>query len=569
MSVHFQDGGGDYWFDAEAAEAAVRFFPENLFLTTGEWAGRPFDLAKFQAETIIRPMFGWKRADGTRRFRRVIVWIPRKNGKTELAAGIAVALLVGDEEPGAQVFSIATDKNQASICFDKAVQMLGYSAPLQPHLHAFKNAMYCPAINGSFRPLSGIPKGKHGLNMSGLVGDELHEWADDRLYQFVHQSSASRRQPLEFLISTAGEMKGFGYEVWKECQGIIDGSIVDLETLVIVFAADPDQDKADPDYWKRESTWAAANPNYPMSPKKEYLEAECRKAQRLPRLENDFKRYHLNLWVEQATRWLPMDLWKDCGAPPAQRPELRARHEAILNGTWQPPTNGPAIIVERRNDRWKAFRERFKGRRAYAGGDLSSTKDLSCVSWVFPPEGDEEVTTVIPRFYVPRQTLKDRVKSDKVPYDLWEREGALQTTPGNAIDYDWIKADILKDAAHFDLRTISFDRFLSLQIAIQLNEEGLDAQQMGQGFVSMSAPSKELETLILDLKLDHGGHPVLTWCARNAAIDTDPAGNIKPSKKGSTERIDGVVATVNALWAMSQAPVEYDLTEALKNPVIR
>jgi phage terminase large subunit-like protein len=139
----------------------------------------------------------------------------------------------------------------------------------------------------------------------------------------------------------------------------------------------------------------------------------------------------------------------------------------------------------------------------------------------------------------------------------------------HAIDYDWIKADILKDAAHFDLRTISFDRFLSLQIAIQLNEEGLDAQQMGQGFVSMSAPSKELETLILDLKLDHGGHPVLTWCARNAAIDTDPAGNIKPSKKGSTERIDGVVATVNALWAMSQAPVEYDLTEALKNPVIR
>lgn len=568
MSVHFQEGDGDYWFDAEAADAAVRFFPENLFLTTGEWAGKPFELAKWQAEDICRPMFGWKRADGTRRFRRVFVWVPRKAGKSEYAAGVAIALLLGDEEPGAQVFSIATDKNQASITFDKAVQMLGYSAPLQPHLHAFKNAMYCPAINGSFRPLSGIPKGKHGLNMSGMVGDELHEWANDRLYQFVHQSSASRRQPLEFLISTAGEKKGFGYEAWQECQDIIDGTIVDTETLVVVYAADPDMDKADPDYWKRESTWAAANPNYPISPKADYLAAECRKARRLPRLENDFKRYHLNLWVEQETRWLPMDLWQDCGAAPSQRPEIRARNDAVLDGTWTPPTNGPAIFVARKNDRWKAFRERFKGRRAYAGGDLSSTKDLSCISWVFPPEGDEELTTVIPRFYCPRRTLADRVKTDKVPYDFWEKEGALQTTPGNAIDYDWIKRDILEDAAFFDLRTIVFDRHLAAQIAIQLCGEGLDAAVMGQGFISMNGPAQTLETLVLDLKLDHGGHPVLHWCARNTAIETDAAGNIKPSKKVSTERIDGVVATVNGLWAMSQAPVEVDLTDALKNPVI-
>ena len=569
MSVHYQDGGSEYWFDAAAADAACAFFPENLFFTTGEWAGRPFVLTKWEAEDVIRNTFGWKRQDGTRRFRRVFVWIPRKNGKTELAAGVGMLLLVGDGEPGAQVLSIATDKLQASICFDKAVQMLGYSEPLQPHLHAYKNAMLCPAITGTFRPLSGIPKGKHGLNMSGMVGDEVHEWDNDRLYQFVHQSSAGRRQPLEFLISTAGEMSGYGFEAWKECQGIIDGSIVDPETLVIVYAADPDQDKADPEYWKQPSTWAAANPTYPTSPKHDYLVAECRKAQRLPRLENDFKRYHLNLWVEQTTRWIPMELWNDCGAPPEDRAGLRARREAILDGTWQPPTNGPAIFVPRANDRWKGFRERFKGRRAFAGGDLSSTKDLSCIAWVFPPIAGEELVTVVPRFYCPRLTLKERVKSDKVPYDLWESQGALQTTPGNAIDYDFIKADILNDAGHFRLETIAFDRFLSTQIAIQLNEEGLDARQMGQGFVSMSEPSKALETYLLDLELDHGGHPVMTFCARNAAIATDPAGNIKPDKSKSTERIDGVVATVNALWAMSQAPAEVDLTDAFKDLVMK
>lgn len=559
-----------YWFDHAAAEAAVVFFERYTFFTTGEWAGKPFVLEPWQEQDIVRPLFGWKRADGTRRYRRCFVWVPRKNGKTELAAGIALLLLMGDGEPGAQVLSIATDKNQASIVFDKAVAMLGYSKDLQPHLTAFRNSIYCPAIAGVFKPLSGIPKGKHGLNMSGLVGDEIHEWDSDRLYQFVHQSSGARRQPLEFLISTAGEMQGYGFEAWKECEAILSGTIVDHETLIVVYAADADRDKADPDYWKSEEARKRANPNYGKSIKSEYLEAELRKALRLPRLENDFKRFHLNLWVEQATRWLPMDAWADCGTAPAERAAIRARVMAEAEGqSIAPKPAGPAIIVTRDIQRWQALPGLMKGRQAFGGIDLSSTKDLTCLCWIFPPLKEGGLLTVVPRFYCPRATLQDRVKSDKVPYDLWAKQGALITTPGNAVDYAWLKRDAIKDAEQYRVGSIAIDRYNATHLTMELRDEGLEAQLFGQGFVSMSSPSKELEKLLLARMLDHGGHPVLSWCARNVAVSTDAAGNIKPDKPKSAERIDGIVALVNALGAMMTTEKEEDISAALANPVIR
>ncbi len=570
-SVYPVDPEGKYWFDSEAAENAVRFFGEYLFFTTGEWAGKPFVLAEWQAE-IVRQAFGWKRkSDGTRRYRRVIVWVPRKNGKTELAAGIAWLLFVGDAEPGAQVFSIATDKNQASIVFDKSADMLQRSVELQRIVTPFKASLYCPEIRGSFRPLSGIPKGKHGLNMHGLVGDEVHEWAHDRLYKFVHDSAGTRRQPMEFLISTAGEKEGFGWDLWQECQAILSGESTEEDTLVCIFGADAAKDEADPDYWKDPATWRAANPSLGVSLKEEFLESECRKAQRNPRWENDFKRYYLNLWVEQVTRWLPMDCWADCGEPPEMREELRAKREAIIAGEYKPPPRpigGPAIIVNRDSGRWKKFEQQFAGRRAWGGVDLSSTTDLTCTAWIFPPDKEDGLVTVLPRFYIPRATMKDRVKNEKMPYDRWLSEGAVMATPGNAIDYAQVKADIIRDAERFDVQTVAIDRYNATQFTMDLAAENLDAQLFGQGFVSMSPPSKELEALILSLRLDHGGHPVLTMCARNVGISKDAAENIKPDKVKSTQRIDGIVATVNGLGAWMLSEREPDISEAIASPVI-
>ncbi len=508
---------GEYWYDEQGADAAVEFFNRHLRLTEGEWAGRPFHLESWQEQDIIRPLFGWMRPDGTRRYRRCYVWVPRKNGKTELAAGVSLLCLLGDGELGAQVFSIAADKDQAKIVFGKATAMVQWSEELSRLLTCLKTSIFCPQLNAAFRPLSGTPDGKHGLNMSGLIGDEIHEWADDRLYTFVHQSSAARRQPLEFLISTAGEKSGYGWEVWDYCQKVLDGTVEDHETLVVVYAAAEDDDWTDP------ATWAKANPNFGVSVKEAYLAAECQKAKELARLENDFKRYHLNLWTEQAVRWLNIEKWDACAGPVG----------------------------------WRDLANTVRGRWCYVGNDLSQTTDLTASVLVFPPEAENEKWVVLPRFFIPRARIAERVKRDRVPYDQWVRNGAMTPTEGNVVDYAFVKQSLRDDAEQFQFRRLGFDPWNAMQVMLDLQGEGMPVEQVRQGYLTLSGPSKELERLLLDQGFVHGGHPVLRWCAQNVAIETDPAGNIKPSKAKSTERIDGIAGLVTALaLAISEAREE-------------
>ena len=498
---------GPFHYDARHADAAADFFPRYLRFTTGEWAGRAFTLEPWQEHDIIRPAFGWKRADGTRRFRVVYVWVPRKNGKTELAAGVALLTLLGDAELGGQVFSIAADKDQAKLVFDKATAMVQWSAELAPLLECLKPSIFCSQLNAAFKPLSGTPEGKHGLNMSGLVGDEIHEWPDDRLYTFVHQSAAARRQPLEFLISTFGRKSGYGYDIWRWCEQVLDGSVQAPDTLVVAYRA---PDGAD---WTDERTWAAANPNLGVSVKLEYLREECAKAQTLPHLENAFKQYHLNIWTEQAVRWLPLELWdKNAGPTP-----------------------------------WAEMAEAHRGRRAFVANDLSQTKDLTCSAWLLPPDDEHPRWAVIPRFFVPAARIDERVRRDRVPYDQWVRAGAITATEGNVVDYAFVKQALRDDAERFQLQVAGFDPWNAMQVMLDLQGEGMPVEQVRQGYLTLSGPSKELERLLLDGELEHGGHPVLRWCAGNVAIETDPAGNIKPSKAKSTERIDGIAALVSAL----------------------
>jgi phage terminase large subunit-like protein len=525
---------GRYWYDERAADAAAAFFPKYLRFTEGEWAGKPFVLEHWEEHDIIRPLFGWKREDGTRRYRRCDVWVPRKNGKTELAAGIAILMQLGDGEKGGQVFAIAKDQKQSSIVFNKAVIMVQWSEELAKYLTCFRKSIFCQELMARFEPLSGTPEGKHGLNMSGLVGDEIHEWPDARLYTFVHQSSASRRQPLEFLISTAGERKGYGWEVWQDDQKQLAGEMDDPERLVVVYAADPDDD------WQDEATWRKANPNLGVSVKLEYLRAEAKKARELPRLENDFKRYHLNLWTEQAVRWLPMDTWDECGHALI----AAANETADRRPVWQ------------RNDRWRELPELARGMRGTAGLDLSSTTDLTALVWTFPPEEEGGRWIIVPRFFIPEARIMERARRDKVPYDQWVKMGAMTATPGNVVDYAYVKHQLYKDAEIFGCNAVAIDRWNATQIATEIRDQGLNAVLFGQGYASMSAPTKELERVVLDRRVDHGGHPVLRWCAGNVAIDTDPAGNIKPAKDKSTERIDGVVATIMGFGVSMAAEIE-------------
>lgn len=523
---------GDYWYDVKAADAAVRFFATRLKLTEGEWAGKPFILEDWQEHDIVRPLFGWKRADGARRYRRCYIWVARKNGKTELAAGLALLMLMGDGEMGGQVFSIASEKEQASIVFNKATAMVAYSPFLGEHLDTLKTAIYCQSLNGSFRPLSGKPQGKHGLNMSGLVGDEIHEWKSPDLYTFVHDSAAARRQPLEILISTAGVKGTHGEEVWDECQQLLNGEIEDPATMVVVYAADADDD------WTKEETWRKANPNWGKSVKTDTFAEEFKRARQLPRLEADFRRYKLNQWTDQDVRWLPINSMDDEGRPFG----------------WD-HCIGPVD--------WKDLRLRLKGLRCFGGLDLSAVQDLSALSWWFPIQPGLDTPVWLPRFWKPRDLLKAHEERDKVPYRKMVEEGSLQTTPGNVIDHQAIRAQVLADAEFFQIAFINekretnqgglaVDRFDATETIVRLNDENIPALPFGQGFVSMSGPAKELERLVLANAFHHGGHPLLRRHAQAVAVETDAAGNIKPSKAKSTQRIDGIVSGVMAIGISAQ-----------------
>jgi phage terminase large subunit-like protein len=516
---------GPFWFDEDAAARAVRFFDQHLCFTKGEWAGRPFRLEDWQGNDIVRPLFGWKRADGTRRYRRCYVWVPRKNGKTELAAGIALLVLVGDGELGGEVYAIAAHEDQARIVFDQATTMVSRSQTLTGDLVPLKSSIYCPALNAAFKPLSGKAEGKHGLNCSGLIGDEIHEWKSGDLYQFVHDSEDARSQPLEFLISTAGKKGTYGEEVWDECQKIADGTIEDPETLVVIYAADPDDD------WTDEATWRKANPNLGVSKKLETMRTNARRAQQLPRLENHFKNYHLNIWTEAAVRWLPIDAIDDEGR------KFGWKHCAGDVG-------------------WKDMEATLRHKRCFGGLDLSSTTDLSSLAWWFPIQEGLDVPHVVMRFFKPADLIKVHERRDKLPYAKWVREGAIFATPGNVIDYAFIQEQIYRDAEMFRIAHVgneereahegglAIDRWNATETAVKLEQEGLPVVRFGQGFASMSAPSKELERLVIANGFRHGGHPVLHRHAQVVTVAEDAAENIKPVKDKSTERIDGVVALI-------------------------
>lgn len=524
---------GEYWFDERAADAAARFFPEHLVLTEGEWAGLPFVLSDWQEHDIVRPTFGWKRPDGTRRYRRVYVWVARKNGKTELAAGIAILVLVGDAEEAGQVFSIATNKEQAELVFNKAISMVQRSPTLGGSggtLETYKTSVYCPALNASFKPLSGKAGGKHGLSCSGLIGDELHEWDSGDLYQFIHDSESARRQPLEFLISTAGNKGGYGEEVWDECQKIKSGILDDPETLVVIYAANADDDWTDP------KVWAKANPNLGISKKLATMETEAKRARQLPRLVNNFKRYQLNMWTDQETLWLPIDALDDEGNPFG----------------WD-HCIGPLG--------WKDLEAKLKGKRCFGGLDLSAVQDLSALAWWFPIQPGLEYPALLSRFFKPKSLLKAHSARDKLPYEKWVDEGAIIATPGNVVDYAFIKKQIFDDAEKFQIAHagdakletgqggLAVDRWNATQIIVELEQEGLPVVRFGQGFASLGAPSAELERLVLCNGFHHGNHPVLRKHAEVVTVVSDPAGAIKPVKpdRQSTKRIDGIAAAVNAI----------------------
>ena len=502
----------DYWFDKAAADRAELFFGKYLKHVKGEWAGQPVELEKWQRDDIICPLFGWKRGD-IRKYRTCYVEVPRKNGKSTLGAGVALYLLFCDNEPGAEIYSAAADRDQAAIIFGIAGGMVEANEQLATRSQIFKRAIVAPRAS-SYKVLSEDVPTKHGLNPHGIIFDELHTQPNRDLYDVLHTGLGARRQPVEFIMTTAGfDRHSICWELHDYAIKVRDGIIQDDTFLPVLYAADETDD------WKLESTWKKANPNFGVSVKPDFLRAECKQAQEQPAKENTFKRLHLNIWTEQDIRWMPMEKWQECGAVEIDEAEL-------------------------------------EGQQCFAGLDLASTTDIAACILLFPPSDACPKWAVICRFWVPEDGVAKRARKDRVPYDAWAKQGFITPTPGNIIDYDFIRRDIQQLAERFNIREIAFDRWAATQLSTQLSGDGLTMVPFGQGFASLSAPTKELMKLVLSKELAHGNNPVLNWMASNVTVRQDPAGNLKPDKGRSTEKIDGIVALIMALGRGMVTPVE-------------
>lgn len=494
-------------FDERKAQRVVRFI-EALRHTKGEFHGQPFHLLPWQ-EKIIRDVFGTVRDDDPtmRQYTMAYIEIPKKNGKSELGAAIALNMLINDDEWKAEVYSCASDRQQAAIVFDVAVDMVRQSPALMKRVKIIpstRRMIYQPT-GSIYQVLSSEVATKHGLNVSACIFDELHTQPTRALYDVMTQGSGdARRQPLWFFLTTAGtDRNSICWEVHQKALDILEGRKNDPRFYPVLFGLPDDAD------WTSEENWYRANPSLDHTITIDKVRDAFHKAQETPADENQFRQLRLNQWVKQSVRWMPMDKWDECGG-----------------------------VVDT---------YALEGRACYAGLDLSSTSDLTALVLVFPPTSEDEPYIALPFFWLPEETLSLRVRRDHVPYDQWAKRGFIQTTEGNVVHYGFIERFICQLGERYNIREIAHDRWNATMMVQTLEDDGFTMVPFGQGFKDMSPPTKELMRIVLEHKLCHGGHPVLRWNMDNAFVRTDPAGNLKLDKEKSTEKVDGAVALVMAL----------------------
>lgn len=510
-----------FYFDVESGHRVILFIERFCRHYEAEWAGQLIKLEHWQ-KFVLYVVFGWKRPDGTRRFRTGYEEVPRKNGKSLKASGVGNYLLVADNEPGAQVYTTATKERQAKIVWGGAKEMVSKSVPLKKHVRIRHNRLSCARLNSFFEPLGADSETLDGLNVHGHIPDELHKHKDRHVYDVMITGMGSRRQPLTFGITTAGvyDPESIGWELHEHAQQVLEEVVEDDEFFAIIFAADEGDDPF------AQETWAKANPNLGVSVKLDFLQSLAEKAKTQPSFLNTFKRYHLNLWTETVATWIPTETWKAC--------------------------DGRAIDIEQ-----------LRGRVCFAGLDLSSKIDIAAVAFTFPPmvDGvidDAGVWEFLWAFYCPEELVKSRArkKGTSPDYAKWEREGWLRTTPGNVIDFDFIRNDIkaANDEQGFMLREIGFDPWDATQFSLNLQSDGFTVVEIRQGMPSMSEPSKEFEKLATAGRIRHANNPVMRWMVANAAVRRDANDNIAPDKKSAKGKIDGVVASIMAIKSAIRQP---------------
>lgn len=497
------------YFDKKAAMRAIRFI-EKLKHTKGEWAGQRFRLEPWQ-QFVLWNIFGWKNADGTRRFRYAYIEIARKNGKTALSAGIGLYMLFADGESRPEVYSAATVKDQAKICFSDAVEIVK-ATDLKNYLTPYRNSIVYELKGGTMKPLSSDYGTHDGLNPSCGIIDEFHAHKDSGMFNVIKSAFGARRQPLMFIITTAGfDKSGVCYAYRENVIKVLRGVNEDDSLFGIIYTLD---DKSE---WDDPTMWIKANPNLGVSLSAGYLIDQVKDAKNRPEAVRNVMTKNVDLWVDAERTWILDDVWQKCIGMTA-----------------------PADL---------------KGCACWGGLDLSNVSDITAYVLLFH---ENDRFQLLPHFWIPEEKMLEKIRKENINYDKWVAEGYVTVTPGNVIDYDFVKADILRIVADYDLRTSAYDRWNSSQTIIDLQNEGMECNPFGQGYGSMSAPTKEFEKLVLTGKIEHFGNPVLRWMLASTLVKTDPAGNIKPDKEKSTQKIDGIVAAIMALgeWMTAQADDE-------------
>lgn len=509
-------------FDADAGQHVVDFFTRFLRHSKGRrWAGQPFTLLEWQ-DRLLRRLFGWKRADGTRRFRRGGIWIPKKNGKSTLAAGIELYLLAADGEPGAEVYTGAVDRGQAGIIYGEAANMVRQSPDLRKRLQLVdsRKTIAFPGMAAKLQALSADAEQSEGLNAHGVVLDELHAWKRSNLWDVMQYAGAARDQPLYLVVSTAGvyDETSIGWEQYSYAKGVADDRIHDWAFLAVVYEPGPHDD------WKDPATWRKTNPSLGVTIDEAIFAEECLAAQQSPAAAAKFQRYRLNIWNRPISRSIDLEVW-----------DAQAGHD-------------------------EPFRpEDFAGGVVFGGLDLSSRSDISAVVYGRTCPDDVTNVDVAARCWVPAERLLDKTNPNAALYRQWVEEGWLEVTPGSAIDYDLIEAAILADAERFDLRELNIDHlFQGQQVANHLTAEGLTVFPMRQTFTGQGPAMAEFRRLELLGGLHHGGHPILRWAADNCESVFDGAQNeklVKPATN-SAKKIDPMVALVMMLDRVSRCEVD-------------
>lgn len=496
-------------FDRRAALRANGFI-ERLKHTKGEWAGSRFRLEPWQ-HFVLWNIFGWKNADGTRRFRYAYIEIARKNGKTALSAGVGLYMLFADGESRPEVYSAATVKDQAKICFADAVEIVR-ATDLKHYLTPFRNSIVYEARGGMMKPLSSDYGTHDGLNPSCGIIDELHAHRDSGMFDVIKSAFGARRQPLMFIITTAGFNKSGACYAYRENVIKVLREVNEDDTLFgIIYTLDSNEE------WNDPRMWIKSNPNLGVSLSADYLADQVRDARNRPEAVRNVMTKNLNLWVDAERTWILDDAWQKCV------------------GTISP--------------------DELRGCTCWGGLDLSNVSDITAYVLLFH---ENDRFQLVPYFWIPEEKMLEKIRRENINYDRWVADGYVTVTPGNVIDYDFVKADILRRTADYDLRSSAYDRWNASQTIIDLQNEGMVCNPFGQGYGSMSAPTREFEKLVLTGRIEHFGNPVLRWMLASTVVKSDPAGNIKPDKERSTQKIDGIVASIMALgeWMTAQAADE-------------